>query len=121
GRCYFPQDRLAGENLSPADLLNPVTEPQFRRLYNTYLDLAQSHLNAGWIYTNMLPRGQVRVRLACAWPILIGVKTIEKLRTSRILGDAPRVKITRAEVRRLVARSVFWYPWPQRWRKLFPA
>jgi len=119
GRCYIPEPRLAAQSLAPSDLLSAATEPRFRPLYDSYLDLAQGHLSAGWSYTNMLPRGQARLRLACAWPILIGRKTIEKLRVANILDGAHRVKVSRSEVRQIVTRSLLWYPWPRTWRRLF--
>lgn len=118
GRCYIPAEKLAAIGLSPADLLRPENEPKFRPLYNQYLDLAASHLAAGWDYTNLIPRGQMRVRLACAWPILIGFKTITRLRSGNVLDPKQRIKINRAEVRQILVRSVLYYPIPRVWRRL---
>ena len=119
GRCYLPSDGLALTGLSSADLLKPVNEAKLRPLYDAWLDRAEEHLAAGWAYTNALPRGQVRVRLACAWPILIGVETIKRLRVENVLDPARRIKITRAEVRKLFARSIIFYAWPAGWSRLF--
>lgn len=119
GRCYVPGERLSVSGLAPLDLLAPANEPRVRPLYDGYLDLAESHLAAGWVYTNSLPHGQVRVRLACAWPILIGVRTLAKLRASEVLDPAKPVKIARAEARRILVQSVVAYPWPGMWRRLF--
>jgi len=120
GRCYLPLDRLRAIGLEPADLLNKVNEPEFRALYHSYLDKAATHLAAGWEYTNTLPRRFVRVRLACAWPVLIGIRTVEKLRTANILDPQIRVKVSRAEVRGIIFRTLVRYPWPDAWRRLFP-
>ena len=119
GRCYLPGPQLAAHGLVPADLLQPANEPRFRPLYQTYLAQAEAHLAAGWDYTNALPRRCVRVRLACAWPILIGIKTLARLRTQNVLDPQRRVKISRPEVRSLMIRSVLLYPWPSIWRGLF--
>ncbi len=119
GRCYLPAERLAGLGLKPADLLAPSAELRLRPLYHEYLDCATAHLAAGWAYTNALPRGQVRVRLACAWPILIGVKTLERLRTANPLDGTQRVKVSRAEVRRILLRSVWLYPSRTAWIRQF--
>ena len=105
----------------PSVLLSPVNQSRFRPLYHRHLEVAESHLQAGWNYTNALPRGQVRVRLACAWPILIGVKTIQRLRAAGVLELRQGVKISRSEVRWILLRSVLAYPLPGVWRKLFPA
>jgi farnesyl-diphosphate farnesyltransferase len=121
GRCYLPSEKLAEIHLSPPDLLDPANENKLRPLYNRYLDLAESHLAAGWNYTNTLPFSQFRVRLACGWPILIGMKTIEKLRAAGVIGLRQRVKVPRSEVRGIILRSVLSCPFPQAWRKLFAA
>lgn len=118
GRCYLPEPRLAEVGLTPADLLNPEIEPKFRALYDDYLSRAKFHLAAGWAYTNALPWRCVRVRLACAWPILIGVKTLELLRSRNVLDPTQRIKIDRQKVRNLLFRSVLCYPLPATWRKL---
>ena len=119
GRCYLPQEALAQVGLAPQDLLAASNEPQLRPLYNQYLDRADEYLKAGWAYTELLPRRCVRVRLACAWPLLIGRETLTLLRTNNILGTQPRVKVSRQQVKRIIWRSVVWYPWPPAWRQLF--
>jgi farnesyl-diphosphate farnesyltransferase len=121
GRCYLPSNQLQALDLKPADLLLPEKEPQLRPLYNNWLDRAEGNLQAGWTYTNTLPRGSIRVRLACAWPILIGFRTLQLLRTGRVLDPAKRIKIGRNEVKRLILRSVLAYPWPGAWRRLVPS
>ena len=119
GRCYIPEPTLAAINLRPTDLLNPTTIEKFRPLYNQYLTQAEKHLAAGWTYTNTLPYTWVRVRLACAWPILIGLRTITHLRRANPLDATTRIKTTRAEVKRLMAASILAYPLPPVWRSLY--
>ena len=118
GRCYIPADKLAVVRLAPADLLSLANEPAFRPLYNRYLDLAESHLAAGWEYTNLISRRHISLRLACAWPILIGLETIKKLRDEPALDPECRVKVSRPEVRSIILRSILLYPFKNAWRKL---
>jgi len=118
GRCYLPAEKLAERQLGPADLLRPDSEPRLRPLYDHYLARAEEHLKRGWLYTNTLPRRLFRVRLACAWPILIGFETIKLLRSHRVLSGGRPVKITRRHLRWLIGRSVLYYPWEARWRAL---
>jgi farnesyl-diphosphate farnesyltransferase len=120
GRCYLPGERLAALSLVPADLLHAGNEPRLRPLYQLYLDRAEAGLAAGWAYTGALPWRQARVRLACAWPLLIGIKTIGRLRRANPLDSRQRVKISRREVRQILWKSVLLYPWPGAWRRLFP-
>jgi farnesyl-diphosphate farnesyltransferase len=120
GRCYLPADELALSGLKPVDLLKPANETRLRPIYNEWLGRAEKHLLAGWDYTNALPRGSVRVRLACAWPIQIGLETIRLLRSNPVLDPNNRVKVSRRQVKKLMMRSVLFYPLPS-WRKLVSA
>ncbi|MGA9780019.1 MAG: phytoene/squalene synthase family protein [Limisphaerales bacterium] len=121
GRCYLPSLEVDQAGLMPSVLLSPVNESRFRPFYHRYLDLAESHLQAGWNYTRSLPRGQMRVRLACAWPILIGAKTIGRLRAANVLELRQGVKISRGEVRGILLRSALLYPLQTAWQKQFAA
>jgi farnesyl-diphosphate farnesyltransferase len=120
GRCYIPLERLARVGLQPEDLLRPETEKKFRPAYDELLAQAEAHLKAGWNYTNTVPSNQWRVRLACAWPILIGLRTIELLRAGNPLDPAQRIKISRADVRGIVWCSLIRAPFPRAFRNLWP-
>ena len=119
GRCYLPLDQLAAAGLTPENMLSPANEKQFLPLFHGYLDQAEAHLAAGWRYTNTLPFGQFRVRLACAWPVLIGLRTIAKLRAAGSADLPARVKISRREVRNVILVSLLACPLPFWWRKLY--
>jgi len=121
GRCYLPAQRLEQIKLYPEILLSPAAGSKFLPLFHEYLDKAEAHLAAGWTYTNTLPFGQFRVRLACAWPILLGVRTIEKLRAADTIELQQRVKVSRGEVRGIIFRSLLACPLPFAWRKLYGA
>jgi farnesyl-diphosphate farnesyltransferase len=121
GRCYLPMQQLDEAKLFPETLLSPANAEKFLPFYHSYLDKAESHLRAGWHYTNTLPFGQFRVRLACAWPVLIGMKTIEKLRAADVIELQQRVKVSHDEVRGIILRSILACPLPFAWRKQFPA
>jgi farnesyl-diphosphate farnesyltransferase len=118
GRCYLPEEKLAQVRLSPADLLAVSNESRLRPVYNGYLDRAEDHLRAGWNYTNTVPWSCARVRLACAWPILIGVETLRLLRIHNVLEPTRRIKIERGRVKKLMIKSVLLYPWRSAWRNL---
>jgi farnesyl-diphosphate farnesyltransferase len=119
GRCYLPMERLARVQLKPADLLEAAHAPRLRPVYDELLDTAEAHLAAGWRYTNALPRRAWRVRLACAWPILIGVKTLGRLRRENPLVAERRVKVTREEVRNILLATLLRYPFRNAWFCLF--
>jgi farnesyl-diphosphate farnesyltransferase len=120
GRCYLPAEKLASRGLEPKDLLQPASEARLRPLYDDYLDRAQDNLMAGWAYTNRLPWRCARVRLACAWPILIGVDTLDLLRAGKVLDPQSRLKVGRRRVRQRICRSLLCYPWPRVWQGMIP-
>lgn len=117
GRCYLPEPALKSLGLTPLDLLKSDAEQQARPLINRWLDQAEAHLDAGWSYVLDLPFGWFRVRLGCAWPILIGVKTLEELKRGRILDGNTRIKVSRADVKRIIRKSVLGYFAPG-WKEL---
>jgi farnesyl-diphosphate farnesyltransferase len=120
GRCYLPLERLTPAGLAPEELLAPEREAAFLPLFRAGLDQAAAHLRTGWRYTNTLPFGQFRVRLACAWPILLGWETIAKLRTASVADLRRRVKVPRRQVYTLMLRSTLALPVPFWWRRLIP-
>src|SRR2546425_10099258 len=87
GRCYIPIAVLEPAGLRPADLLDPATLPKFRPVLTRLLRIALEHLDQGWLYTMAIPSREVRLRLACAWPILFAVKTLQRLSASPSLLD----------------------------------
>jgi hypothetical protein len=81
--------------------------------------MAEAHLRAGWNYTNTLPFGQFRVRLGCAWPILIGQRTIDRLRAADVMQLRAHVKVPRLEVYGILLQSTLASVVPWWWRKLY--
>lgn len=119
GRCYIPMALLQAHGLTPEDLRHPENESRFRPLYATFLEQATDHLRAGWRYTLQLPRGQFRLRLACAWPVLLGAATIAKLRQESVLDPSRRIKVTRSEVRSVLVGSLLRLPFSGAWERQF--
>lgn len=104
GRCYVPQDWLDGAGLKPADLLRPETLGALRPVLSRLLRHALDHLDQGWLYTLAIPRGEVRLRLACMWPLLFAGHTLRLVASSPdLLDPAVNVKMSRARVYRLMA------------------
>lgn len=106
GRCYLPRQDLAALGLSPADLLSPAAVGRLQPLLQDLLRLALTHYGEGWAYLLAIPPTEVRMRLACAWPLLIGLRTLDLVQQARDLLD-PRVtlKISRPAVYGIIGRS----------------
>ena len=106
GRCYIPLAQLSKIGISPEDLVNQGAWEAFRPLYRELLGEARDHLDQGWRYTLSIPRTQIRVRLACMWPILIGIQTLHRLSVApNILASPNPIKISRPEVYRILGAT----------------
>ena len=106
GRCYVPADELAKLGLRPRDLLDRDAAARALPLYRRLLGTALEHYDVAWRYTLAIPRLEWRMRLACAWPLLIGLATVAELAAHpNPLATTAPVKIARGAVRALLARS----------------
>jgi farnesyl-diphosphate farnesyltransferase len=107
GRCYLPASELAESGLRPADLLEPANSERARPVLARWLDLALDHYKAAWEYTMSIPKRECRLRLACIWPIWIGLETLGLLRRSKNFLDPELViKISRGRIYAIMAASV---------------
>src|SRR6266849_10111363 len=107
GRCYLPRQDLALLGLEPKDLLDPQAGPALRPLLVDLLNVALDHYEAGWQYTFAIPKRETRMRLACAWPLLIGLRTLDLLaQAPNWLDPATVLKVPRIRVYGMMAQSV---------------
>ena len=106
GRCYIPKTLLHEADLTPQDLLDQKNAQRFRPVLRQLVAMALEHLDQGWKYTMAIPRLEVRLRLACMWPILIGLRTLQQLSVSpHLLDPAMTLKVSRGEVYRIMATT----------------
>ncbi len=106
GRCYLPRVELTALALTPEDLLDPKAGARLRPLVARLVAQALDHLRDGLAYTLAVPRREARLRLAAAWPLLLGLATLGRLaRADALLDPEVVVKVPRAEVRRHLALS----------------
>lgn len=106
GRCYLPARELAALGLEPKDLLEPTGALRARAVLDRLLAVALGHYDEAWRYTLAIPRPEWRMRLACAWPLLIGLATLGAIAAHpNPLAAEQTIKIPRAAVRRILARS----------------
>jgi len=106
GRCYVPEILLHEAGLKATDLLRKDSLPAFRPILRRLLTLAVGHLDQGWLYTMAVPRREVRLRLACMWPILFAGGTLARVnRSADLLNPGVVLKISRGEVNRVIAAT----------------
>jgi len=114
GRCYLPRVELHALGVQPVDLLEPKTMTQVKPLLEALLHETLAFYQDGWAYTLAIPLREWRLRLACAWPLLIGVSTLAAIKGSpHLLDPALRVKIARTRVYAILLRSL-WTVWSNR-------
>ena len=101
GRCYFPEDELRAANLSPADLVNAPAA--FSPIYQRWIEEARAGLDAGLEYSIAI--NPPRVRVATVLPAMIGVRTLSLIEESGLEALRTRVKISRGEVRGMIAST----------------
>lgn len=104
GRCYIPETLLQEEGLTPSDLLEQDNSDRLRPLLRKLIRVAREHLDQGWMYTLAIPRRELRLRLACMWPILFAGQTLRRVADSAVLLDpAVNIKMPKAQVYRIMA------------------
>ena len=106
GRCYLPERMLERAALTPQDLLAPGASSRARPLMFELVGTTLALYRDALAYTFSIPPRAVRLRLACIWPILIGLETLALLvENDRWLDPARVSKIARSRVYGIVARS----------------
>jgi farnesyl-diphosphate farnesyltransferase len=101
GRCYLPAEELHSLGLRPEGILeNPAgVEPIIRR----WREKAEAGMKAGMDYACAI-RSR-RIRFATALPALIGARTLALLRESSAAIFERKVKVSRAEVKKIMSSS----------------
>ena len=119
GRCYWPTEMLQAHGLTPVALATlaasgapPPAPDEARALRRVTAELSTLILRAAesaWPYVQAIAVGSVRLRLACAWPLLLALETLTALHQagSPILAPGRPVKVTRGQVYALIARSTY--------------
>ncbi|TCW85016.1 farnesyl-diphosphate farnesyltransferase [Burkholderia sp. SRS-46] len=107
GRCYLPQEVLAAHGLGVDDLLSPDASSRARGVLVDLLRVALAQYRDACRYTVAIPRRFVRLRLACLWPILIGLETFELVAGHDAWLDPARpAKVPRKRIYRIMASSL---------------
>jgi farnesyl-diphosphate farnesyltransferase len=99
GRCYFPEEELTSARMTAAQILS---EPErFCPIYLSWVEKAQRGLERGMQYSRAIQNR--RVRAATVLPALIGARTLGFLREAGIAVLDRRIKVSRYEVRGIIA------------------
>ncbi len=93
GRCYLPVEETQGA----------LDDDNLWRVATHWRERCRASLRPGWDYVRTLSRG--RVRIATALPLILAEKTVSALETAGPRCLRERVKVSRGEVWRALARA----------------
>lgn len=108
GRCYLPQSRLDSAGVTMEELGRGEGRERLRPLLDFYLRHTLDLYQTAWDYVLAIPRRSLQLRLACTWPLLIGLRTLDLLATHESpYAVGTHHKITRQETYSLI-REATW-------------
>ena len=106
GRCYLPREVLEGCGLSAGDLLDARASAKARPALVWGINRALEHYQAAAKYLHAIPKTHYRLRLAVAWPLLMGLGTLAELAKNKVwLDPSSRSKVSRGWVYRMMGVS----------------
>ncbi|MCP4044063.1 MAG: squalene/phytoene synthase family protein, partial [Gammaproteobacteria bacterium] len=107
GRCYLPRERLEEVGTTAEKLRSGMERDCLRPLIHDLIRQTLGYYRQGWEYTLALPRHLPTLRLACIWPLWIGLLTLERIARSKDpCASNVVLKISRREIYGLMAVSV---------------
>lgn len=127
GRCYWPAELLDAHGLTPTRLAqiaataataatqtNGAADPPslrearaVRAVTEALHALAIEKCESAWPYVRAIPARQIRLRLACVWPLFLALDTLALLARvgSPLFCPGTPVKVRRSDVYALTLRS----------------
>jgi farnesyl-diphosphate farnesyltransferase len=106
GRCYLPADELESLGLAPGEILRDPTRVE--PILKNWRQKAEEGIEAGIDYAAAIRNR--RVRFATALPALIGARTLALLREAGPDAIRRKIKVPRAEIRKLTMSSMLASP-----------
>ncbi|MDF3036091.1 MAG: farnesyl-diphosphate farnesyltransferase [Paucimonas sp.] len=99
GRCYLPQTLLGNAGFAAGDLLQADRSARVQPVIRTMTEKALDDFRAAVEYVMLIPPHCRRLRLACIWPLAIGLETLLAHSTNPHRLDPDRItKIPRSRV-----------------------
>ena len=106
GRCYLPSAVLQRVGLSAGDLFDSKNSEAAKPALTWGISRALDHYKAAAEYLEAIPKRHYRLRLATAWPLLMGLGTLAELaKNEEWLDPTRRSKVSRGWVYRMMVVS----------------
>lgn len=103
--CFVPESicRVHGFENSPAMFAPDADEKARASVMGDLVREAWRHLADAIEYTILVPRGNPRIRLFCLWPLFMAAKNLSLMGDcSHLFDESRKVKITRADVKKII-------------------
>ncbi len=105
---YVPQDALEAHGSSHEKLLDPKSLEQNHGAIRSLVELAWADLDKSADYLMTLPQACIPIRMFCILPLMFAYATLRDItQSTAMLESGGNVKISRAEVKKLILVSPF--------------
>jgi farnesyl-diphosphate farnesyltransferase len=104
GWCYLPEEVAQRHGTTTRRLHEPSQREAAMAAVRAMARRALGHLDDGSSYVLLLPEPETRIRIFCLWPLLLALRTLERVVSSPAVLHA-RVRIPRSEAVELQAAA----------------
>ncbi len=104
GVSYLPRRLIEEAGITLPELLEQPDDPRGRQLISKLVSLALSSLDDALEYTLSIPSSETDLRLFCALPLILAVRTLSLATSSTAVFGEKALKISRVEVTTIYLR-----------------
>lgn len=105
GACWLPRDLFAEHGVDLTTLQPDARGAGFAPALRYLISVAHGHLRDAMRYTLLLPAAEVGIRRFCLWAIGMAVLTLRRIHRRPEYTCGQEVKITRRQVKAVIAAS----------------
>lgn len=100
--CWLPREFFQAYGSELDKLQAAGGDPAFRQALGGMIGLARRHLDDALRYTLLIPPAETGIRRFCLWALGMALATLHNIHRHRDFSAAREVKISRADVRRII-------------------
>ncbi|MBA3581751.1 MAG: squalene/phytoene synthase family protein [Gammaproteobacteria bacterium] len=105
GACWLPQALFTKHGFSLEDLQPGCQDPGFLKGMHELLGISYGQLCKAMAYTLLIPAHERGLRRFCFWALAMAVSTLRKIQAKPNYRDGREVKITRLQVKFIIAST----------------
>lgn len=105
GVCWLPQDIFTETGFELKNLTPETNDENFRMGLQHLISIARQHLHNALRYVQLLPRNEIGIRHFCLWALGMAILTLKNIKQNLHFNRSEQVKITRADVKKIILTS----------------